>query len=67
MSSIFLINDNSLNINLLIEENDIEEKRPSIGINENYKSAILGTKIQNNVATGDPICWEDVYNTKNMD
>lgn len=43
----------------LLEE-DIEIKRPAIGISGRYKDAIIGVRLDHDVSVGDPIEWDSL-------
>ena len=43
-----------------ISADDIESKRPALGIRSRYKNSIIGSNIQRDLKKGSPIYWEDL-------
>lgn len=45
----------------IIEENDIVELRPAVGILPKYKKIVIGKKFKKNIKTKEAIRWEDIF------
>ena len=39
---------------------DLEVKRPALGIPGRYKDSVLGTRLVRNLQVGDPLDWSDL-------